>query len=210
MNKNYIIGGALAFFVIIVGTYLIMHGGTSPAPAPAPTVAPVTQAAATSTYATTSYSVVYPATFTLNSSYVYDQVNPKKPILGIKLVVPMSVATGTNLSLDSGVAIEQLPHAKKCTGDIYLHDNVRANSFSDNGVEFSVASSSGAGAGNLYEETVYAITGSVPCTAIRYFIHSTSIGNYPPGSVREFDHATLIASFDKIRQSLVFMPSTTP
>ena len=209
MNKNYIIGGALAFFVIIVGTYLVMHGGTAAKPAPKATPTPVAQAA-TSTYATSSYSIVYPAAFTISTSYIYDQVNPKKPIHGVKFSIPMDVATGTNLSIDSGVAIEQLPHARKCTGDIYLHDNVRANERTDNGVTYSVASSSGAGAGNLYEETVYAITNSVPCTAIRYFIHSTNIGNYSPGTVREFDKASLLSSFDKIRQALVLIPTATP
>ena len=209
MNKNYIIGGALVFFVIVIGAYVFMHGGTTVATHTEPVPAPVAQPA-TSTYATTSFSVVYPAAFSADKSYVYDQVNPKKPIHGVKFSIPLEMATGTNLSIDSGVAIEQLPHAKKCTGDIYLHDNVRANERTDNGVTYSVASSSGAGAGNFYEETVYAITGSVPCTAVRYFIHSTNIGNYDPGTVKEFNRAALLASFDKIRQALVLIPTTTP
>lgn len=202
MQKQYIIGGALAVLVLIIGAYFFMGGAAKPAPATEPTPTPVAQIA-TSTYATTSFSVVYPVNFTLNESYVYDQVNPAKPIHGVKFMVPMEVATGTNLSAnDTGVAIEQLPRAKKCTGDIYLHDNVRAEELVDNGVTYSVATTSGAGAGNFYEEYVYAIVGSSPCTAVRYFIHSGNIGNYDPGTVKEFDKAALMSSFDGIRRAL--------
>jgi hypothetical protein len=50
---------------------------------------------------------------------------------------------------------------------------------------------------------VYAVEGSAPCTAVRYFLHSTNIGNYPEGAVREFDRAGLRAAFDAVRNSLI-------
>jgi hypothetical protein len=101
------------------------------------------------------------------------------------------------------VIVEQLPRAKNCTGDIFVYDNVKATTRTENGVTYSVASTSGAGAGNFYEETIYALAGSVPCTAVRYYIHSSNIGNYTPGTVREFDKNALLDSFDDIRTSLV-------
>ena len=207
MQKQYIIGGALAILVLIAISYLLMGDTAQPAAAPEPTPAPVVAAIATSTYATTSFSVIYPANFTLSDTYAYTLVNPSKPIHGVKFSIPMEVATGTNLAAsDTGISIEQLPRAKKCTGDIYLLDNVRPVELTENGVTYSVATSSGAGAGNFYEEAVFAIPGSSPCTAIRYFIHSMNIGNFEPGTVKEFDKPALVASFDKIRQALTLIP----
>lgn len=207
MQKQYIIGGALAIFVLIAISYLLMGDTAQPVATPEPAPAAVVAQIATSTYATTSFSIVYPASFTLSDTYAYTQANPKKPIHGVKFTIPMEVATGTNLAAaDTGVSIEQLPRAKKCTGDIYLADDVRPVELTDNGITYSVATTSSAGAGNFYEEAVFAISGSSPCTAVRYFIHSMNIGNFEPGTVREFDKPALIASFDTIRKALTLIP----
>ncbi|MBZ0228141.1 MAG: hypothetical protein K8F58_06775, partial [Bauldia sp.] len=69
--------------------------------------------------------------------------------------------------------------------------------------EYSVASLTDAGAGNLYEETVYALAGTSPCLAVRTFIHSANIGNFDPGTVTEFDKAALTAESDAIRKTVV-------
>ncbi len=74
------------------------------------------------------------------------------------------------------------------------------------GIVWSVTHGSDAGAGNFYEETIYAVVGTQRCLAIRYFIHSTNIGNYDPGTVRAFDEKALIATFDKIRDSFRISP----
>ena len=172
-------------------------------PKPAPAV-PVVAVDTRSTYATSTYSVRYPGNFVLNAQYAYDQFGPKKLINGVKFIIPAAMATGTNLSAnDTGVSVEQLPRAKNCTGDIYLMASVTAHDIIENGTEYSFASSTGAAAGNLYDEQVYALATSSPCTAVRYFIHSSNISNYPAGMVSEFDRAALITAFDKIRQSVL-------
>ncbi|MBI4068489.1 hypothetical protein HY413_03730 [Candidatus Kaiserbacteria bacterium] len=159
--------------------------------------------AATSTYATTTFSIVYPADLAMNEAYAYDQFGPKKLIRGVKFTIPLDMATGTNLSAyDTGISIEQLPRARNCTGDIFINVDVKTHSVTENSILYSVASTSGATAGDLYEEQVYALSGTHPCTAVRYFIHSTNIGNYPPGTVREFDRTALLATFDGIRHAL--------
>lgn len=160
------------------------------------------------TSSTLGFSLKYPAAFTVDEGYQYRGV-PNKPIAGIKFVIPGEMATGTNLAADTGVSVEQLPRALNCTGDIYIVDDVRASSVSENGVTYSLATSSGAAVGNRYEEMVYAIAGSKPCTALRYFIHYTAIENFPDGSVREFDRTALLAEFDKIRASLTLSPAKT-
>lgn len=152
---------------------------------------------------TLGYSIRYPEGYTLDTSYVYDQLGPGSEIGGIKFIIPKSRAQGTNLSgADTGVSIEVMPYADTCTADRFLAD-AKASKFSDGGTDYSVAHRTGAAAGNIYDETVYALVGSNPCLAVRYFIHSGNIANYPPGAVREFDKAALIQEFDTIRRSLV-------
>lgn len=201
---KYFIGGFLVILLLVLGGYYLLQPAAS---APATSTVTVPQQTA-ETYATSSYTISYPAGFTVDPSYQYDQVNPNKPISGVKFTIPLSMATGTNLSTDTYISVETLPHAKNCTGDIYLAANVHPTTLTTASTTYSVATSSDAGAGNRYEESVYAIVGSNPCTAVRYYIHYGAIENYPPvgepGGVTEFNHDALIAAFDKIRDSLVF------
>ncbi|KKW20060.1 MAG: hypothetical protein UY63_C0002G0019 [Parcubacteria group bacterium GW2011_GWA2_51_10] len=201
---KYVIG-IVVVIVIVAGGYYVWRETVRLA-IPTQTVPTVTEPAM-STYATSTFSIKYPSAYTVNDSYAYDQFGSQKLIHGVKFTIPEEMATGTNLAVDTGISLESLPRARNCTGDIYLTANVRAEKITENGTDFSFATSSGAAAGNLYEEFVYALSTSSPCTAVRYFIHSGNIGNYPqagePGAVREFDREALIAEFDKIRLSLI-------
>lgn len=154
---------------------------------------------------TLGYSVRYPALYTLNTSYTYQELGPGKDIHGIELTIAPSEATGTNLNPDTHVSIEQIPNATSCTAGLFLGGQQigSTTAMTDNGVTYSYAAGGGAAAGNLYEEDVYAIPGSSPCTAVRYFIHSGNLGNYPPGVVQAFNEVALKQEFDGIRHSLV-------
>ncbi len=193
---KFIIGVVIVALVAIGGYYAWQAYGASPAaPAPEPQI-PVTN-----TYATSTFSITYPSSYWVDDEYAYDGFE-KKPIAGVRFGIPGAMATGTNLSTDTSVSVEWLPRASKCTGDIFVVPNVKATSLTVGSTTFSVASTSGAAAGNMYEEMVYAIAESKPCTAVRYFIHSTDIGNYDSVTVRTFDHAALLREFDTIRNSL--------
>ena len=165
----------------------------------------------TQQYATTTFALQYPPEYALGEAYAYDQFGPKKLIHGVSLAIPAAMATastsspqaGTNLSAGTYLSVEQLPRAKKCTGDIFISADVKTQTVTEGGIDYSLATTSGAAAGNRYEELVYALATSSPCTAVRYYIHSTDIGNYPAGTVREFDRITLIDAFDTIRRSVV-------
>ena len=154
------------------------------------------------TYASSTFSISHPDNFGVDETYAYSQFEGK-PILGVKFTVSTVATQGTNLSADSGLSVEMLPRAIRCTGDIYLPANVKAMSMTMGSTTFSVASSTGAAAGNMYEEQVYAISESKPCIAVRYFIHSSNIANYDPGTVAEFDRAALLSEFDAMRDSLI-------
>jgi membrane-bound inhibitor of C-type lysozyme len=152
---------------------------------------------------TVSFSIRYPADYSIDSSYKYQVLGPGKDISGIKFTIPSSLATGTNLSsFDTGVSVEIIPAIQDCNAGLFLDDNTNVQTIIDNGSEYSFASTTQGAAGNRYEEEVWAIPGTNPCIAVRYFIHSTNIGNYPEGTVLEFNRTALINQFEKIRHSL--------
>ena len=109
----------------------------------------------------------------------------------------------TNLSADSYISVEKLATSTACTPNLFLSNNVKQVTVVDGDTQYSVASSSGAGAGNRYEEIVFVLPRINPCYAIRYFIHSTVVENYPAGTVSKFDRSALINQFDLIRGTLV-------
>ncbi len=164
--------------------------------------APTAAATNSFTNASSTFSVQYPMGWQADDQYQYTGVSAEKPIAGVKFTVPTTLTTGTNLSADSYVSIETLPRATSCVADIYVLDTVTPENITANGKTYSHVMVGGAGAGNLYEEHVYAIPGSSPCTAVRYMIHSTQVANYPEGTVTEFDKTALIAEMDKIRDAV--------
>lgn len=200
---KYILGVMVIILAGIGGYYYFIERHAAPTTGTQQTTQMQPQATATTTYATSTFSVVYPVDFSADPTFENTEVSAKKPIAGVKFTIPGAMATGTNLGSDTFISVEQLPHAKKCTGDIYLLDNVTPTSVDDNGVTYSLATTSGAGAGNRYEEYVYAIASSSPCTAVRYWIHSSELGNYDPGmGIKAFDSQALMSAFDTIRRSV--------
>lgn len=165
------------------------------------TETPVEQETTTYAYPPLGFSIQYPKNYSINESYMYQGLG-EEGIPGIKVTVPKDVSDKTNLSSDSGVSIEYVPNAETCTASIFLYGNPTATTMTDGGVSYSVATDSGAGAGNIYEEKVYALAGANPCIAVRYFIHSTQLANYPEGTKKAFDREQLLAEFDAIRHSL--------
>ena len=152
---------------------------------------------------TEGFSFRLPEGYTTNASYRYQELGPGKDIIGTKFTIPASLAAGTNLAGDTYISVETIPQASTCTATLFLDaPGAAPQQVTDNGVEYAVASSTGAGAGNRYEETVYALPGTNPCIAVRYFIHYGVFENYPAGSVRAFDRSALLAQFDAIRRTL--------
>ncbi len=150
------------------------------------------------------FSLRYPPGYTVNGGYVYQGLGPGHDITGVSFTIPAAMTTGTNLASDTRLSVETLPDAASCTADKFLPSGASApSSVTENGTEYSVASLSDAGAGNIYEEKVYALVGTSPCLAVRYFTHSLNIGNFDPGTVTEFDAAALTGEFDAIRKTLI-------
>ncbi len=150
------------------------------------------------------FSIRYPNGYMADPSYRYQELGPGHTIYGVKFTIPPALATSTNLATDSYVSVEELPAVASCTADSFLEQaSSTLHMVTDGDTQYSVASSVGAGAGNRYEETVYAIPGTNPCMAVRYYIHYGVIENYPAGTVTQFDKQNLLDSFNQIRHTLV-------
>lgn len=148
-----------------------------------------------------AFTIRLPEGYAVNESYSYDQLGPDRRINGVKFNVPASETRGTNLSTDSYISVEQLPNEKQCTADKFL-DRAELSLLSEGKWRYSVGTMLGAGAGNRYQETVYAILDAHTCMAVRYYLHSTVVENYPEGVVRSFDEKRIVSEFDAIRRSL--------
>jgi hypothetical protein len=72
-----------------------------------------------------------------------------------------------------------------------------------NGVSFTKSEATGVGAGNVYEQVYLRTLQNDSCYEVTYFVHYGNIGNYPPGTVTEFDRTALYQQLDEILASLI-------
>ncbi len=150
---------------------------------------------------TLGYSISYPANWTIDPRYVFDALGPGREIKGVAFTIPARLAAGTNLGSDTRLSVESLP-GRDCTPAQFVDPAENVRKLGADGRVYSAASSEDAGAGNRYATQVFVLDGTSPCLAVRYFIHSSAIENYDPGTVKPFDGAALTAAFDRIRATL--------
>ncbi|TSC70078.1 MAG: hypothetical protein CEO12_575 [Parcubacteria group bacterium Gr01-1014_46] len=149
------------------------------------------------------FSIKIPKDFTVDEKYQY-QVNSSTVISGVKFTIPESLKEGTNLSSDTYISVEAKPGAvNSCSAEIYLDNSVSSGFIDSGGHRYSMATFSGAAAGNRYDETVFATPVDGGCIAVRYFVHYGVFENYPEGSISRFDEVSLKSLFDSIRETLV-------
>jgi hypothetical protein len=158
------------------------------------------------TYSNTAFafSAFIPEGFSIDESYFNYTLGPGKEIPGISFTIPASMAAGTNLSAETRLSVEVLSRAACVPADFILTKSkgtpitVGANSY-------VYATSAGAGAGNRYEESVYVTKLRETCYGVRFFIHSTALENYEPGTRKAFDREAVTAKFKEIMGSLRFI-----
>jgi hypothetical protein len=143
-----------------------------------------------------------PPGFVVNESYLNQNLGPGREIPGVSFEVPESFTKGTNLSSDSHVAVESLTDVS-CEPQTFLDGASEPQDLVLGNNAYRRSTSVGAAAGNQYEEIVSVTERGDRCYAVRYFIHTTSVGNYESGTVREYDRAQLLRWFDSIATSLV-------
>ncbi len=200
--KTFLIAVAL---ILTAGTSAFLFGRAHQGEVVAPIVEQLTPEEP-APYVGANFSIPYPSGYAVDTAYAYDDLGTDNVIHGVKFTVPSSFSDGTNLSSDTFISIETIPGVETCSAELFLSETVIPNTVTEGEMRYSVASLSDAGAGNRYEETVYAIPGTEPCIAIRYFIHYAAIENFPEGEVKEFDKQALFEAFDEIRTTLVVTP----
>jgi hypothetical protein len=157
--------------------------------------------------ARTHFSIAYPEDWTVDSHYVYPMRIEGRELHGVSFSVPEAMRGHTNLAADTRLSVESVSGVQVCEARRFVDTPENELTENDGGHTWSVADSGDAGAGNFYDETVYALVGSEPCLAIRYFIHSTNIANYDPGAVKQFDRGALVTMFGRIRSTLTLTPA---
>ncbi len=150
------------------------------------------------------FSINLPEDFVVDEKYRYEST-PQKSFAGVRFSIPKRLYEGTNLSSDTYISYEYVPGVvDACIAQMFL-DSSEIKGFADVAKRrYTIAYSLGAGAGNRYEETVYATPVGDGCVAIRYFIHYGVFENYPEGSISKFDEVELKKLFDSIRVTLNF------
>ncbi len=152
------------------------------------------------------FSIAYPEAWKVDPDYVYPMRIEGRELRGVSFSVPESFRARTNLASDTRLSVESLKGVRTCEAKRFVDTPQNELTENDGGHVWSVANGGDAGAGNFYDETVYALEGSSPCLAIRYFIHSTNIANYDPGAVKQFDRGALVTMFGRIRSTLALLP----
>jgi hypothetical protein len=154
-------------------------------------------------YANSTYgvSLQYPAGFTF-TDVTYANLDQKI----VQFALDRSNYPGTNFS-DAGVAISMQTAAslKQCL-QINLPEN--ATGFKEtrdiNGTAFYTGQSAGVGAGNIYTSRVYRAYRNNSCYEIDETIHTSNIGNYEPGTIKEVDPDTVWDRLDQVGKTFKF------
>ncbi|MCL5733990.1 MAG: hypothetical protein M1274_00130 [Actinobacteria bacterium] len=126
------------------------------------------------------------------------------PVIGFTLTPELF--QGTNL-IDAGVYIGA--SADKAIVDKW--DQPVADSGEEsvaktkiNGLEFAVFTSTGAAAGNIYDQKVYRVVNDGTCFEIVELLHSGNIANYEKGKAVEFDKAEFQGYLEAMVQTFSF------
>lgn len=154
-----------------------------------------------------SFSIRLPSLGTTSETFTVKtatntNVTPNVRATTTRFTIPATVATGTNLARNSYLSIEQVA-TTDCDAADFLDVTATSSGITENGTTYSFATSTDPGAGNRYDETIYAQQTNSGCIAIRYLIHSTALENYPEGTISAFDTTALLALFDGIRRTLI-------
>lgn len=135
----------------------------------------------------------------LPGEHTYTALGPGHDLVGVAFAVPKKLASGTNLSTDSYIAVERATTTCAMAQFVSAPTDERTEQVGT--TTWRVASASDAGAGNRYSERVSLLQSGSTCFALRLFVHSTNIDNYDPGTITAFDPAPLEDMYVQMRAS---------
>lgn len=156
------------------------------------------------TFSNAGFSIKYPKDFTVNTNYKNETNGPGQVQTGVSFTIPATLAAGTNLSKDSLISVEENSKVTVCEAKSFIDAGLLESDSQQtvllNGGQYTVVTTGDAGAGNFYEQYIIAIPGPA-CRVVRMLIHSTNIGNYDPGTIKEFDKSALLSIYETMAAS---------
>jgi hypothetical protein len=195
-------------WILVIAVVLFAVGIYMYTKSPPNYIPPVTSTTTVYSDAALGVSLTLPKTYTIDATQVYQVENSEGAISGVTFVIPESMATGTNLSLDTAISVMKVnlnSTSTVCSPYTFISKNSSGpiTTLTRDQIVYMSASSTQAGAGNRFEETVYSTLRGLSCYGIRYFVHYGVYENYPMGTITRFDMGALLSAFDTIRDSLV-------
>ncbi|MBC7879434.1 MAG: hypothetical protein H7Y59_19880 [Anaerolineales bacterium] len=128
-----------------------------------------------------NYKIPPELTLHLIDSKSYEKTNLSEAYLFVSSSADSQIVSTCTEPYESGGGFEQI-----------LGDEVI------NGLTFVHSTSDGAGAGNYYQQEIYRTVHKNRCYEVIYFMHSTNVGNYPAGTVAEFDRDAILEKLSSI------------
>ena len=205
MNNKIITGGVIGAVLILLFFWTVVFIENRPikvVETPAPVVvAPIDTSNATYQDPAGKFSLSYPKDFTVSTS----SLDADFPENRVAFLVSDAIATGTNLgNYDSGIYVTSTS-TSSCLASTFsgeaTFNHTASQKVTINGISYSTLEFSEGAAGNLYDTTVYAFKEGNTCYGLSLYLHSGNIGNYDPGTVKEFDKAKLLSIFSDILAS---------
>src|SRR6266498_167738 len=108
--------------------------------------------------------------------------------------------------VEAGIAVADLGQKSDCLTRIDQYQNFTGQQ-TINGIVFKTGSVTGAAAGNLYESSIYRTIHDNACIQITIVIHTGNIGNYPEGTVSEFNKSLALGPLNLILSTFKFTNS---
>jgi hypothetical protein len=124
----------------------------------------------------------------------------------VAVVLPTSLFKGTNLT-EAGVYIGASSDAavtSQWNVPVAGSAEVAAGTTTINGASFAIFISTEPAAGNIYEERIYRTLHKGTVFELTELLHSGNIGNYTPGTVKEFDKVKFGGYLEAIVDTFVF------
>ncbi|HVM73283.1 MAG TPA: hypothetical protein VMU13_00155 [Candidatus Paceibacterota bacterium] len=158
------------------------------------------------------FSLYYPATAALKATG-FDGYLPltHTPLIAFTLNPDMFVGTNLNeAGLYVGATTSPSIVAHCVEPIINDLETIASSSVMIQGTVFDEFDSTGAAAGNIYQERVFRTVRDGTCMEFVELLHSGNIDNYPKGKVVAFDSAAFTGTLDSMLQTLTFTRTATP
>jgi hypothetical protein len=140
----------------------------------------------------------YPDEFAPTSSYPTGQFKGG-PTFVLQFIRPEFYYPSTNLSEAYFIYSELFDpqSVDTCTQPLPRPETVQGQKMI-NGYNFTYSESVDVAAGNIFDQVIYRTVYNNICFEMVFYMHSGNIGNYTPGTVVEFDRASLVQKFEAV------------